>query len=476
MTGFKAVVTVGTKITWDGGEHVVTGFVGACVQLRSSRGHVSQVTLAALGEAPDFRVHHPGPSSAVEHQPVILDNVPDEEVSKAKRLLEHIFEARTGFRMGSPEAALPGEPHEEYDPEHTTLTSRIEAKARELGLKKRWLFELGKRFDRYGLFGLVDSRTIRPATDRIDERVKVALRAVLDELTGLSNVSKAQIARRTARRLKSDHPGESISIPPQTTFNKLIDRVSKGRGVFASGKSRRSIANRPETTYSHFSATRPGELVLLDSTPLDAFGLDPYSFQWVRIQLTIAYDLYSRSILAWRFTPVSTKAVDAALLLYDILKPKKMQSGLPESAAWAFVGVPEGIVLEILDESDSSARIAGIPFVHPESVLVDRGRVFPSQAFTDACARLGINIYIARPYTPTDKAHVERVFRSIRQGFVENLSGYLGPDLFSRGKSPEETAYFFLDEIDARFGEWVASYWQRRDTTVWNCRTYPGSI
>lgn len=462
MSAYKAVVTIGTRISWDGSEHVVTGFVGACVQLRSTRGHITQTTLAELAGAPDFLVHRPKAASGEGAEPCFLDNVSEEQITKAKDLLEHLFEARTGFRMGSREAALPGEPRKQYEPGSTNVVQRMNTKARELGCGKRRLYALGKRYDECGLIGLVDGRGMKPTYDRIDERVKAALRGVLDEVSDLSNISKAQIARRTERRLIADHPEAAIAMPPTTTFNKLIDRVSKGRGVFASGKSRRSIANRPRNAYSHFTANRPGELVLIDSTPLDAFALDPYSFEWIRLQLTIAYDLYSRSLLAWRFTPVSTKAVDAALLLYDMLRPKKMQPGWSGSAAWAYVGVPTGVIVEILGESDSGAQLAGIPFVHPESVLVDRGRIFLSQAFTDACSKLGTNIFIARPYTPTDKAHVERVFRSIRQGFVENLPGYIGPDLFSRGANPEGTAYFFLDEIDARFGDWVATYWQRR--------------
>jgi transposase InsO family protein len=462
MSAYKAVVTIGTKITWDGGEHVVTGFVGASVQLRSARGRVTQTTIAALVEAPDFLVHRPEAAPVEEPAPCFLDNLPETRVENAKSLLEHLLEVRTGFRMGSRAAALPGEPREQYDPGSTSVTQRLDNKARELGCTRRWLYELGRRFDQHGLYGLVDGRTTKIADDRTDSRVKAALGAVLDELTDLSNVSKNQIARRTNRRLKSDYPGEVIPLPSQATYNRLIDRVSEGRGVFASGKARRSIANRPSNSYSHFTANRPGELVLIDSTPLDAFALDPYSFQWVRLQLTIAYDLCTRSLLAWRFTPVSTKAVDAALLLYDMLRPKTTKSGWSGAAAWAYVGVPTGVVIEILGEADASAQLAGIPFVHPESVLIDRGRVFLSQAFTDACTRLGINIFIARPYTPTDKAHVERVFRSIRQAFVENLPGYIGPDLFSRGAQPEATAYFFLDEIESRFGEWVATYWQRR--------------
>lgn len=241
----------------------------------------------------------------------------------------------------------------------------------------------------------------------------------------------------------------------------MLKLETKGTGAFGAAKARRSIANRPKGTYKQMVATRPGEVVLIDSTPFDAFALDPVTFQWIQLQLTIALDLFSRSIVAWRFTPVSTKAVDAALLLYDIIRPKLMQPGWPERARWPYIGVPESIIIELAGV-ESANDIAGVPVLHPESIVVDHGKVFISQAFKDACTRLGINLQLARPYTPTDKAQVERVFRTIRENFVMALPGYKGPDIFSRGLDVENDAFYFLDEIDAKLACWIAAKYQCR--------------
>lgn len=459
----QSKLTIGTRIHWDGEPYRVTGFSGSAIVLRSSSGRSSQVALVELAAARDFRIDVS--DAPAEHTEVVtfLDSVPEGELTKAKELLGHLLEARTGYQRGSAASALIGEPRAEFDPEFTTLMDRVGTKANELGLASRTLRRLLRRFDSQGLYGLVDHRSVKLGGDRLDPRIKQAISVVLDEITYESNVSKLQLARRTARKLKDLFPDADLAVPPKSTFNRLVDQLSRGRGTFGASKARRSIANRPSATYSHFFANRPGEMVLIDSTPLDAFAVDPNTFEWVQVQLTIAYDLYSRSIIGWRFTPVSTKGVDAALLLYDILRPKLMQRGWPESARWAYIGVPENIVVELVGkDGDGREPLAGIPFLHPESVLVDHGKVFLSQAFSDACTRLGINLFLARPYTPTDKAHVERVFRAIRESFVENLPGYRGPDLFSRGERVEEGAFFFMDELDALFAEWVASYWQRR--------------
>ncbi|PJI55374.1 hypothetical protein CTI14_05450 [Methylobacterium radiotolerans] len=210
-------------------------------------------------------------------------------------------------------------------------------------------------------------------------------------------------------------------------------------------------------------------MVVIDTSPLDAFALDSYSLDWVSVQLTVAYDLHTRSLIAWRFTPRSTKGVDVVMLLYDLLRPKVMRRGWPDSARWPYVGVPESVVLELVEDTkdpdaDRALGVAGVPVVRPDSLVVDRGRVYLSQAFKDACERLGISIQLARPRRPTDKSHIESVFNAIREDFVQGLPGYKGADLHSRGAQSmvEDKAFYFIDEIESLFAEWVATYWQKR--------------
>ena len=50
----------------------------------------------------------------------------------------------------------------------------------------------------------------------------------------------------------------------------------------------------------------------------------------------------------------------------------------------------------------------------------------------------------------------------IRQSLLENLPGYKGPDVWSRGERVEETAFYFIEEIEQIFAEWVVRYWQVR--------------
>jgi transposase InsO family protein len=65
---------------------------------------------------------------------------------------------------------------------------------------------------------------------------------------------------------------------------------------------------------------RPGEYVLMDTTYLDVYAMDQHTLRWVGVDLTVAMDWYSRCIIGLRLTPMSTKAIDAASVLYQAFR------------------------------------------------------------------------------------------------------------------------------------------------------------
>jgi putative transposase len=54
------------------------------------------------------------------------------------------------------------------------------------------------------------------------------------------------------------------------------------------------------------------------------------------------------------------------------------------------------------------------------------------------CTRLGISIQPAQPRKPTDKPTLERFFKTLREGLVQHLPAYKGPDVYSRGENVED--------------------------------------
>ena len=55
-------------------------------------------------------------------------------------------------------------------------------------------------------------------------------------------------------------------------------------------------------------------------------------------------DLFTRSITGLRVTPVSTRAVDVAGVLFQAVAPQPAPQDWPEGACWAYHGVPQHLV------------------------------------------------------------------------------------------------------------------------------------
>jgi len=61
-----------------------------------------------------------------------------------------------------------------------------------------------------------------------------------------------------------------------------------------------------------------------------------------------------------------------------------------------------------------------------------------------------------------NKGVVERFFRTLREDLLQMLPGYKGPDIYSRGVSPESDAFFYIDELEQIIREWVAVVYHHR--------------
>jgi putative transposase len=54
---------------------------------------------------------------------------------------------------------------------------------------------------------------------------------------------------------------------------RRVRRLSQGRHTTGSARTRRSLANGPDGRFGELTAARPGELVQIDSTPLNVLVL-----------------------------------------------------------------------------------------------------------------------------------------------------------------------------------------------------------
>jgi transposase InsO family protein len=383
----------------------------------------------------------------------------------------HVREVLSGYRSGSVELAAPGEPRPVYDPAVPRM-ARYQAKAAELGVDERTVRRWVNAYQQHGAAGLLDGREARQShlLAGVDPRWLDMCRTVLEEHTDASRPTHGMLLARVTARLEHEYRPGQVPLPGRSKAYAVLAEITRGTNAFTgSTKGKRSIANRPVGVYGKLRATRPGEYLLLDTTPLDVFAMEPVTLQWVGAELTIAIDLCSRCIAGLRLTPVSTKSVDAAAVLFEALRPPQTQStgpfgsrtSLSAEARWPYHGVPRAVVVDANQLADQDGQPL-LPSVAAETIVVDRGKIYVSEHLSSVCARLGISIQPARPYTPTDKAVVERFFRTLREGLLQALPGYKGPDVYSRGRDVEDQAFYFLDELEQIIREWVGSCYHTR--------------
>lgn len=419
-------------------------------------------------------VDGPEPDDPHETAGAVLGRLAPAELARVAERAAHLEEVRTGYRSGSAKATLPGEPRAEYDPS-LPRTARYEAKARELGVSRRtlerWIGEY-KRFGQAGLAAGAAAQGAGPLGEADPRWVEVALE-VMGEYTKEARPSMALVADQAGARVVARYGPDVVRVPSRASAYRYLDELDRRAPTFhGSSKRRREAADRPKRAYGRLRPTRPGEYVLLDTTRSDVFALDPNTLRWVQAEITVAMDWYDRAITGLRVTPVSTKAIDVGAILFQTFHPRPAGKDWPAHAVWPEHGLPKGVLVDRDAFTAAPVRAGAIragairegavaPRV-PETIVIDHGKPFVSAHVTSVCRRLGISIQPARLRTGRDKGPIERFFRTLREGLLERLPGYKGPDIYSRGLDPEGQAFLFLDELESKIAEWIAVVYHHR--------------
>jgi transposase InsO family protein len=340
---------------------------------------------------------------------------------------------------------------------------RYEAKAQELGVGIRTLRRWISDFRQNGEAGLVESKPEVSPTGRVDERWIQTAVEVMVEHQDQSRPSRTMVIERTNARVIARFGDGAVALPSRATSFRALEQLERQRPTFRlSTKRNRDIADRPEGVYGKLRPTRPGEYLLMDTTRLDVFALDPLTLRWVQAELTAAMDWYTRCVTGIRITPVSTKSGDAAAVLYQAFRPPPADDTWPAHAVWPEHGIPRAVLVDVeaIERPDTRGRSG--PAIVPETIVVDHGKIYISEHLTSTCERMGISIQPARLRTGRDKGPVERFFRTIREDLLQALPGYKGPDVHSRGLDVESEAFFYLDELEAIIREWTAVVYHHR--------------
>jgi len=452
---------VGDRVQFAGVAQTVVGLSGSLVRLADGHGRASVVQLPHLLTDDSFKAGT-GKGGPVLADAGLLEGLPAEAAGQARWWERHVVELVTGLPPGSPPGSRP---RPEYDPVARTLAQREQAKAAELTavagtpVSEHTVRRKRRRYQARGLAGLVDWRAApqRPARGRCDPRVLEALEQAVSEAADGPTRTTGYYLWRVQQILAEQHGPGQVPVPSRAGFYRLFARVARGRHVTGSARARRSLASRPGAPFGMVTACRPGELVQVDSTPLDVMVLLDDGVPG-RVELTGMVDLATRTITAAVLRP-TTKSVDASLLLARTVTPEPMRPGWAQALAMSRSVLPHQRLLA-LDQRLEHA--AARPVIVPETIVCDRGMVFVSANFRAACASLGISWQPAHPGTPTDKPHIERHLGSVATLFCQYASGYLGRSAEHRGREAGTASLWPVAELQELLDEWVVAVWQNR--------------
>ncbi|MFE4950188.1 Mu transposase C-terminal domain-containing protein [Leifsonia sp. NPDC056665] len=432
MTNSIRWTRLGSTVVLTDGDYVISEITHAGLKLRSKKNRECRVV--SIGELPSLLDPVANPPERILADVRVMDHLDarqSEAISKREAHLREVLD-------GTP---LPGRDRRpEFDPEYTSLETRVQRKAVELAnagvpsasarTLKRQIAIL--RDD--GPVGLVDHRAGRSerAFARADIRVIDAMIEIADRQTNRSNLSRQVLEQEISKILAKRFPGEVIPRPGKSARNTYWNLITHGKYTFGDSQTRRTAANAPERMFQPRRALMPGAEAQIDTTNLDIF-VKGWNGKPMRVVLAILIDKATRSIIAAVVMPVAMKGADLTLLLARALVPPKQRPTHPIDPQE--IATVQG--LEFLTTEDAARAEAARPYIVPRMIDTDLGADYMSATFRSALEQRGISVVRSSVRTPTDKAIVERAFRTIKDNFLPYGPGFTGGAVNKRGQAPE---------------------------------------
>ncbi|WSA97944.1 integrase [Streptomyces sp. NBC_01794] len=451
---------LGDRVRFEERIYTVVGLTGMRVRLADIHGAGMLIDQVHLQAAEDFAVVGASERAALGSA-ALLDHLPEKVAERALWWQRHLIEILTGLPPDAPAGAWP---RPEYNPTGRSLAERERAKAAELAalgeeISARTVKRKRQRYEAGGIAAVVDHRFAPHASllGRVDPRVVAAMRQAIAESVSASTRTIEYARWRTGRILAAEHGEDVVEMPSRATFYRLFAKLSGGVHVTGSARTRRSLADQPEGPFRYEQVAAPGELMQIDSTPLDVLVRLDEGVPG-RVELCGLVDVATRTIAAAVVRP-TTKSVDASLLLARALTPEPMRPDWPDALSMSRSVLPHRRLLS-LDERLEHA--AARPVIIPETIVCDRGKAFISENFRSACRTLEIIFQPCHPRSPAEKPHIERTLESVATLFCQFLPGYLGRTAEHRGRNIEDEPLWSILEIQEFLDEWLISKWQNR--------------
>ena len=439
-------VSIGATLTWDDEQFMIIAADYRHVTLRSLDADFTRVVDAdELVRLTNVTWHTERGESAAGSAARVLDGLPEPERRIVDAWGEQLSRVKEAVDRGAPAKYL-------FDDVRAAMSKVTSVTSLET---------VRRKFHRYcaeGVIGLVDARHLNRGKRDIDARISAALSELGATGTSRSSGTTSRTLDRLRWMLEEDY-GDEITLPSDRTLYRMVAAHPTARKLNGSAKSRQTSANKPDRAFGAHGSLRPGEHVQIDSTVIDVPSrlLDG---RLNRAELTVIHDVSCRSILAGVVRAVATNSADLAGVLaraltpYDLRPPGAREHRERVAATWAGQFM---IDQERLDRY----RLAQ-PYIFPETITTDNGKIYRSEAFRRGCERAGISLIHASYETGTDKPHVESGFDAIKDGFVQYLEGFTGGSVERRGRDEPTDRALALNQLQELLEDWIAIGWQNR--------------
>lgn len=453
-------VEPGAQVVFDGRTWQVGALVGATVRLINEEGVTASVLASVLFADPGFQVL--GVPLAGAPQWGLFQTVPLPAQERALAWQRHIREVETGLPGGPGDG---GVPRPEYDPGRWTLAMREQAKAEELAgmgwsrVSRATVQKMRLDYRKQGLWGVVDKRSMRQTAGRGrgDERVAAAVLEALRRRRGRSRTSIRQIIELTEQILRDTHGPGQVQLPARSSLYRLVNALADplerpGSPARTATATRRGPAPEP--------VLRPGERVQIATAGLDvtAVGDDGRA---VAVEVTIALDLATRSILAAGLCPQGDGPVDPGVLLAEMAVPHPVRATWPTALQMGHASVPYERLLALDARLEAAAAR---PVVVPETLVVDGAGTTGYGGFLAACQTLGVSVQTAPPRRPGTKGAAERTLAAVNTLFARHVTG--PPDTNGRAgprtRGGAHQALWSVPQLQDLLDEWITACWQTR--------------
>lgn len=464
-------LAVGERVRFDGQIRMVLAVSGRSIALSDMDGKPRAVPPALLFADAGFALIDS--SGRMPLPPVsLLETLPQPALEKALWWEGHILEVLHGLPPDAPQGT---EGRAEYSPIHS-LTARERAKADELtaGGHKVSASAVGKKRRRYetsGVLGLADRRPVRktPKYGTVDDAVVAAMKQAISEAVDSSTRTGTFLLWRTGELLKIGNEGREAPLPSRSTLYRLLDKLTAGTHTTGSAVTRRSRAHGANAPFGELPAFAPGEVMQIDSTPLDVLvRLDDGVMG--KVELTGMIDVATRTVTAAVLRP-TTKSVDASVLLARTVTPEMMRPGWIDALQMSRSVLPHRRLLSIDERLEHAAAR---PVIVPEMIVSDHGKAFISRNFLASCRFLEVDVQPAHKGSPFEKGHIEKMLNSVGTLFTQFLAGFSGRNTDRRGRHLDKQPLWSLLELQELLDEWLVAAWQNRRHDGLRDPSHPG--